>query len=200
MKEQVPVSQTNRREMLKLSTLGVLGGVAAGAIIPQKAQAVVADPTPQIAYASWIHGHSMRIEFPDQIVSQRPLGFYLHLEGAPGTTNWFHFAIPTPVIINDVRLRPSAVILSFQTGSSDALVRDIHVYDGTGRIAEYKDVNLSGTNWFKRFDILTRPEIWQGLGISIGVTFGAAALDHTMQFASAGCDFTTRPPVDETIK
>jgi hypothetical protein len=165
-----------------------------------EARAVAADPLPQIAYASWIHGHSMRVEFPEQLVEQRPMGFYMRVEGKPGTVNWFHFAIPTPVIINDVRLRADAVFLCFQTGSADAIVRDVHVYDGIGKIAEHTDVNLTRENWYHRFEIPTRPEVWQGIGISIGVTFGVEAMNHWMEFVSAGCDFTLQPPPPENIK
>ncbi len=188
MTDQVTTSRSNRRELLKLSALGALGA----ALAPQQAQG--AEAAPRISYASWIHGHSLRVEFPDDLVVQRPLGFHMLVEGKPGTVNWFHFAIPTPVIVNDVRLRADTVILSFETGSADALVRDVHIYDGSGKIAEFNGVNLTRENWYHRFEIKTRPEVWQGLGVSIGVTFGTEPMNHWMRFVSAGCDFTLQPP------
>lgn len=192
MKEQVLASQTNRREMLKLSAMSVLGGVAAGALIPQKARA--ADAQPRIAYASWIHGHSMQIEYPDRIASERRAGFFIMIEGMPGTDNWFHFAIPTPVIINDVRLQPDSVMLCFQTNSTDALVQHVHVYDGGTIIAEYDDLNLSLLNSFVRYAVPNNHQMVLGLGISVGVSFGVEAMDHHMYFAAAGCDFVTPQP------
>jgi hypothetical protein len=107
----------------------------------------------------------------------------------PGTSNWFHFAIPTPVIINDVRLRPSSVILRFQTSSTDAIVRDVHVYDGENKIVEYNAIMLTMDNLFTRLVIPNPPQMLWGLGISIGVDFGVAAMDHHMEFVAAGCDF-----------
>ncbi len=190
MKEQVQIRQADRREMLKLSGMGVLGSVAAGALGPAKAQA--ADP--KIAYASWIHGHSMQIEYPDQLASQWRAGFSITVEGKPGTNNWFHFAIPTPVIINDVRLRADSVMLSFRTSSVDAIVRDVHVYDGSTVIAAHNNIKLTKENLFVRLMIPDRPEIWVALGISIGVSFGVEMMDHHMEFIAAGCDFMTQKP------
>jgi hypothetical protein len=192
MNEQVSTRDTSRREMLRLSGMGVLGGVAATALTPGKAHAGAA--TANIVYASWIHGHSMQIEYPDRIADLWRAGFYARLEGKPGTENWFHFAIPTPVIIDDARLRIDAAMLRFATGSVDAFVRDVHVYDGEARIAAFNDVYLSENNGFAKFALPERPEVRWGIGISIGVGFGVEMMDHTMNFISAGCDFTLKGP------
>jgi len=192
MKEQAVERTTNRREMLKLSGMGVLGGVAANALTSGKAQGAVGPAS--ISYASWIHGHSMQIEYPDRIAYQRRTGMSFDIEGKPGTDNWFHFAIPTPVIINDVRLQADSVMLCFMTGSADAFIQHVHVYDGRYRIAEFNDVNLVGEQPFVRLVVPDAPQIWGGLGISVGVGFGVESMDHTMEFYSAGCDFVIRPP------
>jgi hypothetical protein len=187
MKEQVLTRETNRREMLKLSGMGVLGGVGVNALTSEKARAEVA--AINITYASWIHGHSMQIEYPDRIVSERRAGFSINVEGKSGSTNWFHFAIPTPVLINDVRLRVDAVMLRFTTGSIDAWVRDVHAYDGEKLIAAHDNVRLSKDNPFVRLVVPDRPLVLWGLGISIGASFGVEMMDHHMEFISAGCDF-----------
>jgi len=192
MKEQVQIHQANRREMLKLSGMGVLGSVAASALATGKAQA--ADPVIRIAYASWIHGHSMQIEYPDRVASQWRAGFSINVEGKPNSTNWFHFAIPTPVIVNDVRLRADSVMLRFKTYSVDAWVRDVHVYDGEALIAAHNKVNLSKDHLFERLMIPDRPEVLWGIGISIGVACGVEMMDHHMEFFAAGGDFMTEKP------
>ncbi len=120
--------KSNRRELLKLSSMGALGGLALSSLAAERANAE--EEPPNISYASWIHGHSMEIEYPDRIIWQVRKGYAYQLEGKPGTANWFHFAIPTPVIVNDVRLRIDSIILRFLTGSVDAFVRDVHIYDG----------------------------------------------------------------------
>jgi len=111
MNEQSLTGETNRRDVLKLSGMGMLAGVAGSALTPGKAHAAVEDI--DVVYASWIHGNSMEIEYPERIASQEHLGYYFKVEGNPGTANWFHFAIPTPVIVNDVRLRIKKVALRF---------------------------------------------------------------------------------------
>jgi hypothetical protein len=173
--------------MLKLSGMGVIGGVTANALTSGKARA--ADGIIGISYASWIHGHSMQIEYPDRIAYQRRTGMSFDIEGKPGTDNWFHFAIPTPVIINDVRLRAGTVMLNFKTYSIDAFVRHVHVYDGVYRIAQFDDINLSMEQLSVRLDVPGRPAMEWGLGISLGVGFGVEAMDHHMEFYAAGCDF-----------
>ncbi len=193
MKEQIPANQTSRRDILKLSGMGVLGGVTAGALAPGKVQA--ADPPIAVSYASWIHGRTLQIEYPDRIAAQDRNGWAAWVEGNPGTTNWFHFSIPTPVIINDVRMQIDSVMLIFKTGSVDAVVRDVHVYDGPWRIAVFDQVNLTGNQPLVRLTLPGTPAVGQGLGISVGVGFGVEAMDHTMEFYSAGCDFVNRPVV-----
>jgi len=191
MEERIVDRTTNRREMLKLSGMGVLGGAAINALTSGAAQAV--DGTFRISYASWIHGHSMQVEYPDQIAAQRRTGMSFDIEGKPGTFNWFHFAIPTPVIINDVRLQADSVLLCFWTGSPDAFVQHVHVYDGRYRIAEFNDINLSQDQPFVRLTLPDAPQILQALGISLGVGFGVEAMAHNMEFYAAGCDFVVRP-------
>jgi hypothetical protein len=193
MKEPVVARKTNRREMLKLSGMGVLGGVAANALTSGKAQA--AEGTVNTSYASWIHGHSMQVEYPDRIARHERIGWGTEIEGKPGTINWFHFAIPTPVIINDVRLQADSVMLCFRTGSIDAFVRDVHVYDGGNRIAVFDNLYLSQEQPITRLVLPGTPPMGFGLGISLGVGFGVEPMNHLMTFFAVGCDFVIRPPV-----
>ena len=128
MAEQPIKPSTNRRDLLKLSGAGLLGGLVLNGAAPQKALAQAGEFI--IPYASWTHGHSMEIEYPDRMASAIRRGYAYQVEGKPGTTNWFHFAIPTPVIINDVRLQVASIMLRMTTGSIDSFVRDVHIYDG----------------------------------------------------------------------
>jgi hypothetical protein len=191
MQEPVIIKKTNRREVLKLSSMGVLGGMAANALTSGKAQA--AEGPVNLSYASWIHGHSMQVEYPERLALHEHNGWGTDIEGKPGTENWFHFAIPTPVIINDVRLQADSILLSFRTGSIDAFVRDVHVYNGDETITEFNNVNLSQEQTLVRLVLPGTPTMGLGLGISLGVGFGVEPMDHTMTFFSAGCDFVIRP-------
>jgi peptidoglycan hydrolase-like protein with peptidoglycan-binding domain len=143
-----------------------------------------------IAEASWVHGTSVQVELPNAIESERRFGFFTRLVGKANTTNWFHFAIPTPVIVNNDRKVLGPCMLRFQTGSANAMVRDVHIYDGEVRVAAHDGVNLSGSQLFRRFGVAHGPEVLWGVGISIGVTFGAGtAAQRTIDLISAGCDF-----------
>jgi hypothetical protein len=143
-----------------------------------------------LAHAMWVHGHSMQIEYPDRLSSIKRRGMYIRVEGKSGMSNWFHFAIPTPVIVNDNRLRADSVMVRFRTGSVDAFVKAIHVWDGERRIATHDNLGLAPTRWeWPRFDVPGTPKIRWGLGISIGVGFGVEGMSHRMEFSSAGCDF-----------
>ena len=194
MNEREQARKTNRREILKLSGLGIVGGAAVSSLAVEQAKAIV--PGYAISYASWIHGHSLAVEAPEKLVSQWRAGFGLVIDGQMGTENWLHFAIPTPVILNDVRLQVDSIMLRFTTGSADAYVRDVYVYDGERPIASFTGITNGAPQQFDpilRLPLDSKPYMGYGLGISIGVTFGIQAMSHQMWFSSAGCDFIAQP-------
>ncbi|MDR4484418.1 MAG: DUF6623 family protein [Nitrospirales bacterium] len=145
-----------------------------------------------LAQAMWSHGHSMQIEYPDRIQAVWRTGFYIRVEGNSNTSNWFHFAIPTPVIVNDNRLSLGSVMIRFRSASDKAFVHAVHIYDGETKVAFHDGLRLApqgGFDW-PRFDVPTHPKVKWGLGISLGVTFeGTNETENRMEFSSAGCDF-----------
>lgn len=143
-----------------------------------------------IAEASWLHGTAVTVELPTNMESVRRFGFFTRLIGKPNTQNWFHLALPTPVIVNNDRKVLGPCMLRFQTGGTNAVVRDVHIYDGEVRVAAHDGVNLSGSQPFRRFGIAHAPEVLWGAGISIGVTYGGGtSAQRTIDLISAGCDF-----------
>lgn len=142
-----------------------------------------------LALASLIHGHSMHIEYPDRLASMSRKGMHIEVVGKPGTSNWFHFAIPTPVILNDRRLKGGSAMLSFRTLSTEATVTSVHIFGGENRIAQHSNLNMTGDHLFERFDIPGDPDLSYAVGVSIGVSFGSGSMNHGMQFIWAGCDF-----------
>ena len=144
-----------------------------------------------ITQAMWTHGHTMRVEYPAHIMSTWRAGFFVRIVGKPNTTNWFHFAVPTPVIVKDKRQMTDSVMLRFRAGSDFASVTNVHVYDGENRIAAHDGLDLSPSAFgFSRFDVPGKPDVLWGIGISVGVRFsGSTAAQNTLEFSSAGCDF-----------
>ncbi|TRT52779.1 MAG: hypothetical protein EWV85_15140 [Microcystis aeruginosa Ma_QC_C_20070703_M131] len=151
----------------------------------------------KLARAMWVHGHSMQIEYPDRLDLEKRMGFYIQVRGKPFTSNWFHFAIPTPVIVDGTRLLVGSVMIRFRTGPG-ASVYAVHVYDGETKIAAHDGLNLSPQSGFSwpRFDVPTHPPIRWGLGISIGVRFGDGANlpanKLLVEISSVGCDFAVK--------
>ncbi len=143
-----------------------------------------------IDHAMWIHGTDIRVEVDANVESLRRFGFFARVVGKPNTTNWYHFAIPTPVIVSGNRLAFARAMLRLITGGTSAVVRDVHIYDGSARISAHQFVNLSGTLPFSVFGIPHKPDVFWGAGISIGVKTGAGtAAQRRMDFISAGIDF-----------
>ncbi|MEI7725946.1 MAG: DUF6623 family protein [Bacteroidota bacterium] len=144
-----------------------------------------------ITQAMWIHGNSIKVEYHDRIKSIWRAGFYARIVGKPGTTNWFHFSIPTTVIVNDKRQMIDSVMLRFKSGSNKARVTNIDIYDGEWLIASHSSLGLYPAAFgLERFNVPGKPEICWGVGISIGVSFtGTTDAQNTIEFSAAGCDF-----------
>ena len=143
-----------------------------------------------IEHASWVHGTDLQIEVDSSVESVRRYGFFTRVVGRPNTTNWYHLPVPTPVITKGNRLVIARAMLRFVTGGSSAVVRDVHVYDGSSRIAAHQAVNLSGSQAFAVFGVAHKPEALWGNGISIGVTTGTgSASARRIDVISGGIDY-----------
>jgi hypothetical protein len=143
-----------------------------------------------IEQASWAHGTDLQVEVDSAVESMRKFGFFTRVVGKPGTTNWYHLPIPTPVITKGNRLSIARAMLRFVTGGSSAVVRDVHIYDGSSRIAAHQFVNLSGNQPFAVFGVAHKPDVFWGTGISIGVTTGTGtASQRRIDLISGGIDF-----------
>ncbi|MEU8263687.1 DUF6623 family protein [Micromonospora sp. NPDC048999] len=144
-----------------------------------------------LAQAMWTHGHSLTVESPDRIRSEWRAGFFIRLIGKPGTTNWLHFGIPTPVIVNDNRLTIDSALVRLRCESNQAAVTNVHVYDGEGRIATHDGLSLAPSAWgMYRFGVQNRPKVLWGVGVTLGVRFnGTTDQQNTMEISAAGVDF-----------
>lgn len=143
-----------------------------------------------IEYASWAHGTDLQIELETNVASMRKYGFFTRVVGKPNTTNWYHLPIPTPVITKGNRLAICRAMLRFVTGGPSAVVRDVHIYDGSSRIAAHQFVNLSGNQPFAVFGVAHKPDVFWGTGISIGVATGSGTVaERRIDLISGGIDF-----------
>ncbi len=139
--------------------------------------------------ATWIHGNACLVEIPQQLESQRHYGFYNRVIGKASTTNWIHFALPTPVIEDGKRLNLDRFMLRAVMGAS-ATLRDVHIRDGEQVVAMHNGVNLTGSQSMARFGIASMPDVRWGVSVSLGFTFSAgSATERRVDLISGGMDY-----------
>jgi peptidoglycan hydrolase-like protein with peptidoglycan-binding domain len=139
--------------------------------------------------ATWIHGNAALIEHPSRIDAQRYYGFFNRVIGKPNTTNWIHFALPTPVIEDSRRLIMDRFMLRASTGSA-ATLRDVHIRDGNRVVALLNEVNRSGNLGFEKFGVASMPAVRWGISISLGFDFAAgSSSQRRVDLISAGFDY-----------
>lgn len=137
--------------------------------------------------AAWTHGTSIQLE--SRSWSALRQGFFTTVRPSnESTSGWVHFAIPTPVIVNDVRLRAQSALIRFTTGPQ-ASIGAFHVYDGEKKIWEHNGTNYRGNLQVIREIIPGTPEVLWGTGISLLINFQGTGPDAWIQLISAGIDF-----------
>ncbi len=139
--------------------------------------------------ATWIHGNAALVELPANVESQRYFGFFNRVVGKAGTSNWIHFALPTPVIEDGVRLTLDRFLLRCVMGESTTL-RDVHIRDGERVVALHNGVNLTGTQSFARFGVASMPSVQWGVSVSLGFDVGRGTeAARRVDLISAGVDY-----------
>lgn len=153
--------------------------------------------------AMWVPGYVAQVEIPGntrlRLVNGVPwtdvtglrVGSGAFFRGAANQSNWFHFAIPTPVITDDKRVRLDRVFVLYNTDAS-VCVDAAHIWDGPNQIRRYDGICHTGNhggaidganNWAGGGG-----EVFWGIGVSILVRFTGEGNVH---FTTAGGDFTS---------
>jgi len=136
---------------------------------------------------NWTHGTSCHEEFENRISdsNRNRFGWGLDFTQSSGTHNWIHCAVPTDAdsdeTVRYLRLR-------FYTGSADAWISQVHVYNGETRVKSFS-VNWKNGWYTKTLDLVTPRVFNKGLGISIEIKAGVEPLSHRFAFAGAGARF-----------
>ena len=86
--------------------------------------------------------------------------------------------------MNNRRLALDSIMLLFWTDRS-VYVNAVHVWDANTILKRYDGLRLSGSHWFERFDVLNN-RVRYGIGVSVGVSFGAGDDRHRVLFGSCG--------------
>lgn len=108
-----------------------------------------------------------------------------------GSDYWFHFAIPTPVMINGTRTSLAKVMVLF-TADTGVTLSSIHAWDGPTRVFTKDGLAIGGTNPSLNngqnsfvIEESSRPKVYFGIGVCVkfhfadagNVTLHAAGID-----------------------
>jgi len=149
-------------------------------------------------YASWVHGNALTVESPENLSRVGHYGWGADMLIESGKASWFHIALPTPVIVGDVRARLQREFLLFKSDPGAGEIRNVHVYDGSSKPQEFNDVRLAGEHRLgldgQNTFTLTSPH---SVAWGIGITFffqAAVGIDSKIPparliLASAGGDY-----------
>lgn len=165
-----------------------------------------------IKHAAWVHGNAVVTELPSGLLV-RHWGWGTEMQftfnaGQSPPAAWAHIPIPTPVIVNDVRLKVRTLFLLFKTGQH-AAIDSIHVFDGPNRIHAEDFVNGNGPSPLRRtgnhstgidgrntITLAADHEVLWGLSIAfkmapVAVTVSSPPVDPegTVLITTAGADF-----------
>jgi hypothetical protein len=146
-----------------------------------------------VLYAVWIHGTSVQPETLDGFISIERRGFHTRINTRCWTDKWYHFAIPTPAIVSDRRLKLDSVILTFNM-AGPSLVSKVHVRDGRKEppIAVYERLNLTGDHPSERFTVPASPQVFSGIDIGVFVNVEDQLGEPAdVEFSAAGANFIT---------
>ena len=149
-------------------------------------------------HASWVHGNAITVENPENLERLGHYGWGGDMQVKHGKSCWFHVALPTPVILSDVRTKLVRVFLMFETEQGS--IRGVHVYDGSAKVHEFNGlmssgehrINLDGLNTFN----LPAPHtVAFGIGVSFlyiaGIGFDSGIPPSRLILGSAGGDYIT---------
>ncbi|MFZ2445319.1 MAG: hypothetical protein WAW37_03090 [Syntrophobacteraceae bacterium] len=140
------------------------------------------------AHAEWMlaHGNVAEIENPANCTSKH-FGWGLDITQNSGLSNWIHMPVPTKYGDGWGARYIKLVIF---TGSVDAWVSDIHVYNGNTRVKQF--TGLSYSNGWKtiQLDMGSKIIFNKGMGFAIKVNAGVEPMSHRIVFATAGANFT----------
>jgi hypothetical protein len=138
-------------------------------------------------YEYWLHGTSVRVEYPDRVEHIRRAGYYTEVRQNPGTTNWFNFAIPTPTIHAGKRMKYSRAHLVAEV-HENAKIDKVHIWDGDRCVTKFDNLGLLHQHVDRAFDIPSR-RVRYGLLVSVYVEFLKGKSVGEVHFMGAGASF-----------
>ena len=143
----------------------------------------------------WTHGVNIQIEYPDRIVGEtggersgpRRSGWGTLVYQKENTTNWFHFAMPSPVLINNQEANLLFIRLRAEINEY-ARIDKIH-FRHDNRIFFSQEVNITNCSVDETFPI-PKTIIRRGLALCVHVSFLSSEPRGMVIFKGAGVAFS----------
>jgi hypothetical protein len=174
-----------------------------------------------IKAAMWVPGTAARVEYPERLTWRPPVSgaaglppnppqrditingaqvtFSQEYQSGTWNSNWFHFPIPTPVILDDMRVQLLQVFIFYE--AQLARLISVHVWDGPNRVWERNNLShdghhLEAIDSLNTFPLNPPPTIFWGINISVQVEFlpeelAQPQIRSLVVFSTAGADFIT---------
>ena len=174
--------------------------------------------------AIWVPGTAARVEYPERLTWRPPVGannpalppnlplrditivgseitFSQQSQSTGDNTNWFHFPIPTPVLLNDQRVQLLQVFVFYLAQRSEIVA--VHIWDGPNRVFDQNNLShegehLSAIDNMNTFPLLPAFDpplpVFFGINISVQVEFLSelqAGVRSIVSFSTVGADFIT---------
>ncbi len=147
--------------------------------------------------AMWTHGHDALTETENVQIGSIGWGALIQAPQNSFETEWIHYNIPTPVILNDVRPKILRVMILFDTFNrgpvNSGAITSVHVWDRDNRILQIDGLALTGSHLNldveNRFEFPANVTPFFGVGVSIGYHFDPAHRNGTLLITSVGADF-----------
>jgi len=136
-----------------------------------------------------VHGLAAILEDDRWIVEKRGTGCIIRPGEGP-LVSWVHFAVPTLVILNTIRLKYNRLFSRLRSGSQ-ATIEQIQIRDGDTLVADITE-NYSNPNYEIRNWVITPREqpAWNACVVSFSVKFGANFdSDAWIVFSSVAIEF-----------
>ena len=145
-------------------------------------------------YEFWTHGVNVKIEYPDRIVGMtgderaepRRSGWGTLVHQKENTTNWFHFAIPTPVIVDNKEAELRFIRLRAEI-NENARIDTIH-FRHDNRIIYSQEVNITNSSVDETFQS-PRTVVRRGVALCIHISFLSGDTRGMVIFKGAGGAF-----------
>jgi hypothetical protein len=147
-----------------------------------------------VQYEFWTHGVNVQIEYPDRIVGitgdefaePRRSGWGTLVYQKENTTNWFHFAIPTPVIIN--KQEATLRFIRFRAEINEAARIDMIHFRHDNRIILSREFNITNCSVDETIQS-PKTVIRRSLALCVHISFLSGDARGMVIFKGAGGGF-----------